>query len=180
VRRPRSGFSLVELLVVIVLLGLMAGVATVSWHARLPRSQLNTSVRVLADRLLTARAEAIMRNQEFRVVYDLDDARYWISSPYSYNGGLAYEEEDRQVLFETRLQDGVQFEAVKLNGVDFTDGLVEVAFDPQGRATDHLVVLQHTVLETFYTVEVLALTGLIRFHYDEYFDREPPDPNDFN
>jgi hypothetical protein len=53
-----------------------------------------------------------------------------------------------------------------------------VRFDPLGAASDHTIVLVQPEYERHYTIEVLALTGLVRFH-DGVFQREPPQEGDF-
>ena len=49
--RARAGFSLIELMGVVVVLGLMAGMVAVSWQSMLPRAQLNQAVRDLSTQL---------------------------------------------------------------------------------------------------------------------------------
>ena len=55
-----------------------------------------------------------------------------------------------------------------------------VSFDPQGSATGHTVkLLQASALTDPVTVEVLPLTGLVRFHYSD-FERPPVSEDDFD
>ena len=58
------------------------------------------------------------------------------------------------------------------------DGQVYVRFGPAGGSNAHLVQLHHAATDTTYTVEVLALTGLIRFHKG-LFEREEGTESDF-
>lgn len=176
--RGRDGFSLVELLVVVVILGLLAGVTTISWRTIVPRTALNTDVRTLASRISTARSDAISRNSEFQIVYDLDRNRYWIRPPYDSEGNYEPLEEERAILFLTTLKPGVVFKELIVDGETYTDGLVKVRFDPLGASNDHLILLHHEPLNRYHTIEVLALTGLMRFH-DGIFERDQPDDGDF-
>ncbi len=179
-RTSRAGFSLVEILAVLVILGLMAGIATVSWQATLPRAQLNTSVRVLSERIHGTRADAIARNLEFRLYYDIEKNRYWVETPYALEGGrLAVGDEEHAIVFETPLEQSIAFHEIVIDGEVYTDGTVYVRFDPLGAASDHRIILYQEMFDRYFTIEVLALTGLVRFH-DDFFEREPPRDGDFD
>lgn len=182
IRRPahaRAGFSLVELLVVVAILGMLAGVATISWRSVLPRTALNTDVRVLASRLSATRSDAISRNAIYQIVYDIDNDRYWVRPPFDAEGHFEPNEEERAQLFMTPLRQGVRLRQVTIDGETYDDGLVKVRFDPLGASNDHTVVLHHEPFDRYHTIEVLALTGLLRFH-DGIVEREAPSDGDFN
>ncbi|MHC4263051.1 MAG: pilus assembly FimT family protein [Planctomycetota bacterium] len=179
----RSGFSIVELLVVVAIIGMVAGVSSVSWRSILPRTALNGDVRTLGARIQSTRSDSISRNQTFELVYDLDNDLYWIRPPYDDEGNLLTErmQEDTERIqqFLTQLSDGVTFAELVLDGERHTEGLWQVTFDALGSSSDHYVVLYHEAYDRYHTVEVLALTGLIRFH-DGIFEREEPNDSDFN
>jgi prepilin-type N-terminal cleavage/methylation domain-containing protein len=177
----RSGFTLIELLGVIIVFGLIATVAMVSWEAVLPRTQLNSAVRQLAGVLQETRSNAIARNAEFEIVYDLVNHRYWVKTPFRPGGGLAAYDEQRVLTHETSLPDTIQFGRVIVDGREFREELIGVRFDALGTASDHVVTLvqNHVEYADTYTIEVMALTGLIRFHEGE-FVRPFPDPSDFD
>ncbi|MFT5286970.1 MAG: prepilin-type N-terminal cleavage/methylation domain-containing protein [Planctomycetota bacterium] len=181
-RAPRTkqvGFSMVELLAVMVVLGLIAGVAAVSWQASIPRAQMNSSVRELSDILHGARADAIARNLEYKIQYDIDNNSYWVETPFSIEGGLAYGDEERAIAFESQLKESVAFNKITVDGEEYFDGIVHVRFDPLGASSDHTVVLHQEIFDRYFTVEVLALTGLVRFH-DDFFEREEASDGDFD
>lgn len=167
-RSHSSGFSLVELLAVITIMGLMAGVVAVSWAASLPRAELNSAVHDIAAAVSGARSDAISRNGQFRIYYDLDANSYRVVSPYRSGGGLAQTEEERLVVKRVRLPEGIELRRVSIDGVHYEDGQVFVTFDPLGSATGHTLHLVQAPAQTPMTIEVLPLTGLVRFHYDEY------------
>lgn len=177
---PRSGFSIVELLVVVLIIGMMAGAVTVTWQTRIPATRLQSAVRELASKLWGTRSDAIARNRTFYVHYQLDEERYWVVSPFRPGGGFAVNEDERMVLevVDLRTKD-VELSHVVVDGVVYDRGEVRVAFEPTGRVSDHLVYLYQPLFERSYTVEVLPLTGLIRFH-DGVFERIPPRDEDFD
>jgi type II secretion system protein H len=160
----RAGFTLVELLGVVIVLGLIATLVTVNWQALLPRQQLNSAVRALAATLQGARSDAIARTLEFRVQYDLDEQRYRVLTPFRLGGGLATVEDERVGLRWTELPDSVRFRSVIIGDEEYTSGIVQISFDPLGSANGHVVVLEQPAFESLYTIEVQALTGLITFH----------------
>jgi hypothetical protein len=94
-------------------------------------------------------------------------------------GGLASHDEERLALSWHTLPDSVQFRSITLNDEIYNTGVVVVRFDPLGAASDHTITLAQVPYENIYTIEVLALTGLIRFH-DGEFAREYPEHGDFN
>lgn len=177
----RAAFTLVELMAVIIVVGLIAGVVAIDFRAIVPRARLNAAVRDIAASISGARSDAISRNAEFRIVYDLDHEAYHISSPFRPGGGLALTEEERTVIGRTVLPDQVHFARIVVDGVEYDEGEVFVRFDALGRASDHTISVAQSglgAIPAIYTIEVLPLTGLVRFHYSEY-RREPVTEDEF-
>jgi Tfp pilus assembly protein FimT len=184
-RSARAAFTLVELMVMVVILGMLATLTTFAWRAVLPSTELNSAVRGLAGTLSEARSDAIARNAEFWIEYYFEETAehprgYRVVTPFRVGGqgGLAVEDEQRLARPWVVLPDSVEFQAITVDGKTFTGGRVTVRFDPLGAASDHTIVLVQPEYENHYTIEVLALTGLVRFH-DGVFQREPPQEGDF-
>lgn len=178
----RAAFTIAELMMVIMIMSLMAYSVGLSFDALVPGERLNASVRALAGVLQGCRSEAISRNAEFLIEYDLDNERYRQISPYRLGGGVMVTEDEefdqRQRSGWMALETGVEFASVTVAGELYTGGTVLVRFDPLGAASDHDIVLTQPQFESSFTIEVLALTGLIRFH-DGVYRRDPPDDGDF-
>lgn len=184
-RRPLSGgeraFTLVELMVVVIILGLIGGIAVTSWASMLPNQQFNSAVRNLSEVLYGTRSDAIARNREFRIQYDLDEDTYRVRTPFKPGGGFATTEEDADHLWshETDLKEnGIDLLQVTVDDQTYTDGKVEVYFLPLGGSAHHVVQLSQPLFEREFTLEVLPLTGEIRMH-DGLFERDPVDEGDF-
>ena len=183
--RLQAGFTLVELMVVIVILGLTISVTSVNYQRVIPRAQLNNSVRTFSNVLQSTRSEAITRNHEYRVIYDLDENRYWVETPFKKGGGLAMaripgedEPEDvseRMLTNVNKLETGVEFSRVIIDEETYEDGQCYVRFDSSGSSSAHTVSLYHASTDRYYTIEVLSLTGLIRFHDGEFLRDELTD-----
>jgi prepilin-type N-terminal cleavage/methylation domain-containing protein len=176
----RSGFTLIELMVVIMVLGLMSGLVAVSWERVLPGQKLSADVRALSSRLHSARSEAIARSAEFQVIYNFEQNAYWVRTPFDNEGRYQPDPELRTRVFYTKLNDGITFQEISIDGETYDASKVEifVRFDPTGAANDHTIVLHQDKPDRVYTIEVLGLTGLIRFH-DGYFEREEPRESEF-
>lgn len=170
--RGRAGFSLIELMAVVIVLGLVIGVVAVDWAALVPRSQLNAAVRELASTIQGARSDAIARNGVFTLVYDLEASRYEVRSPYRPGGGLARTEEERVVVRRGVLPEGVEIARVEVDGRAFLTDFVTVQFDPMGRANGHSVTLVQPRYNQSFAIEIVGLTGLIRFHEGEFLREE--------
>lgn len=193
--RARAGFTIVEIMVVVVILGLLAGLTTMSWHRILPREEFIAEVRALSERIRECRAQAISRNAEYWLYYDLDANTYWISTPYTLGGELAayarsgddktgaaddgLAAEDRARIQERSLGKSIDLVSLTIDSVNHADGKWFVRFTPLGTSSEHWIVLKQEATQSITTIEVQGLTGLISFH-DGVWDREPANDNDFN
>lgn len=181
VNRARRGFTMVELMVVIAIIGVMSGVVTLSWRAILPRESLNAEVRRLSDVIQTARSEAISRSAEYRVVYNLETNTYWLLTPFGEKGEYEPEPEKRRPLLRHTLSPEISFDSITIDGESFGDNEeVFVRFDAVGSSNAHTIVLAQEGKNTLHrTIEVLPLTGLIRFH-EGIYERDPASDSDFD
>ncbi|HEV8111430.1 MAG TPA: prepilin-type N-terminal cleavage/methylation domain-containing protein [Planctomycetota bacterium] len=177
-RRARSGFSMIEILAVLVILGLIAAIVSMNWQALLPRTELHSAVRILASTIQGAHSESIARNAIFKVEYDLDKHRYRVNTPFRLGGGLAANDDERMTQSWIDLPKSVHFSKVQIDGVDYSRGMVFVRFDPLGAASGHIITLEQQPYKNYYTIEVQALTGMIDYH-EGLFERAVPREDDF-
>ena len=167
------------------IVALVVGTVSVSMEAILPGERLNTSIRELAADLQMVRTEAISRSMNYRLIYDLDEDRYRIATPFQVGGGriltVDNPDDDEQRFFTpwSYTKDGVGIDFIIIGGEEYTEGQVFVEFTALGAATDHSVVLTQPAFENAFTIEVLGLTGVIKMH-DGVFIREPVADGDFN
>ncbi len=77
-RSPAAGFTLIELIVVLMLISLIAGIAAVAFTGRLGAGQLDAAARSLAAAMRQARAQAAMQGETQTVLIDVANRTYGI------------------------------------------------------------------------------------------------------
>jgi len=78
IRRREAGFTLLELIVVLFLITLIAGLSAAFLGNALPAGKFNSTVRDIVTTIRHARALAQTRGEEQTVVIDLDSKKYGI------------------------------------------------------------------------------------------------------
>jgi len=76
--RANAGFTLLELLIVLTLVTVLVGIATVFFVNTLPASKLNATARDISSTIRNARILAQTNNERQVITIDLDSKRYGI------------------------------------------------------------------------------------------------------
>jgi len=116
-----AGFSLLELIVVLILLGLASVLVAPSFTGGLSGLQLETSTRDVITLMRHARSEAIAKQHVFRVVVGQDDpfsAKYFFTNDFG------------ETIKERELPKGLQFQVADDMHLPLT-----VSFYPNGRSS---------------------------------------------
>lgn len=166
-RAPHSGFTLLEMMVVLVLIGLAVGWGVIRFQAYLPRARLEGAAREIGGFLTRLRGMAVFSGRSHFLEYDLDGEAFRISRPTT----LAEQDEGAPEYLETEwfeMPSSVTIENVQFSDRDEeTRGAVRVEFTPEGEVVGHLVhLLSNEILgedRSRYTVEVNAITGLVTY-----------------
>ena len=77
----KKGYTLIELMVVIVLLGLMFTIATPRIRDALFRDELKGATRQMVGLITQLRNEAIREHKDYILHFDLESNRFWFDSP---------------------------------------------------------------------------------------------------
>ncbi|MBN2432658.1 MAG: prepilin-type N-terminal cleavage/methylation domain-containing protein [Acidobacteria bacterium] len=139
-RRSRRGFSLLEITLALVLLGIMLAVA-LPLLARYQRyAQLDMTARVLIANIYKARQLAVMQNARYRIYFDVMGHAYHYKVDYNNNRRLEATEQAARFFY---LPLEIRFDCSGVKGppsdprkppsspVTFTHGLMSVG--PEGR-----------------------------------------------
>ena len=92
-RTTKSGFTLIEMMIVIAVFTIMAGIAIPSFMSLLPGMRLNGAARQVMGDLMAARMKAVKLNQRTKVFFD-SSSQYRICDDEDNNGTVASGEGD--------------------------------------------------------------------------------------
>ena len=167
-RMTRSGgFTLIEMMVVIVLIGLAVTFGVIRFQAYLPRARLEGAARQVGGFLTRLRGMAVFAGRTHYLEYDLDGEAFRISRPAT----IAEREDGSEEYVETdwfEMPEGVTLERVQFSRQDEeTRGIASIEFTPEGEVTGHLVqFLSNRILgedRSRFTVELNGVTGLVTY-----------------
>lgn len=175
----RNGFTLIELIVVIVILSLVAALAVTRLDMLVPKYRLRGAVRQTAHALQEARSRAASTGRDVYVRLYLSEGRYELLIPLEKEVQtfvppdtppelIPPKEYEFHSAFGGTLPDGPEFVNVIL-GTDpdqtITSGRAQVRVSPFG-AGDHVIV-NFRLDERKAALRLNGLTGLISFYEEE-------------
>ncbi len=143
-REPAAGFTLLELLVVITIIGLIYALLPVGVFGGREGVELRATARQVAEDLRRARGQAIASNREVAFLLDLEARRFGVPG----GGALA------------ELPDGIEAEVLTASEVQSDAAQARIQFFPDGSSTGGAVTLSGA--GTRYEVSVRWLTGEVR------------------
>ncbi|MEP7086376.1 MAG: prepilin-type N-terminal cleavage/methylation domain-containing protein [Gemmatimonadota bacterium] len=138
----KCGFTLVEMLIVVTMIGIMTGIAL--WRVDIARYQVNGDIQSIGTTLIASQREAIAKQHNVIVVFDTAGNRLRIVWDANNNGAFDDGEHSRMVYLGDRVRFGLGTApamAMGGNSVNFTDtesstGLPAVTFYRNGSASE--------------------------------------------
>ena len=175
--RARSGFTLIELMLVCVIIGIMVGLAATRLDLMVPKYRLRAGARDVAAVLKQGKARAAAQGKDVYFEVDLAQGRYWLLAPFPKpeEPGEQRPVESRPLQYEPvfirQLPDGVHFvDAILGDKEKFTTGRVRVRLSPFG-ASSHVILNLVNAEDVVIAIKMNGFTGMISYH-DEHQDAD--------
>lgn len=83
--QSQKGFSLIELVAVVSIMGIVAGAAIPVYHNMKPQININSAARQVMGDLMWARMQAVSQNNRYKIIF-LNDHQYQILDDDNNNG----------------------------------------------------------------------------------------------
>ncbi|HVR74973.1 MAG TPA: prepilin-type N-terminal cleavage/methylation domain-containing protein [Planctomycetota bacterium] len=169
-RRPDSGFTFFELVVVVAIIGTLFAIGIPSLRGLTPKYRLRTGARELGTTLEQLRLAAMTRGLWMGVRYvitpgarDGSEASHYRAIPPAPEDFPDQPVEDRELLEKHGLPTGVRIAKVILAGNQVIDsGSINVLFSPMGNAGSHVVVFEGSEGRIL-SLKMNCITGAIDF-----------------
>jgi prepilin-type N-terminal cleavage/methylation domain-containing protein len=126
-----NGFTLIEAIAVLVIIGLFLSLVTPFAMSALDRIQGNSSVRKLASMLASARSQAVATKTSLVFQGNLDQNQYWVIDPKT---------EDRSEVME--LDRMIQFREFNDGEELLRSGIFSITFYPLGNTSGGAILLE--------------------------------------
>ena len=152
VSQPAGGFTLIEMMVVLAVLGVLMATLYPSFGPPLARAKMHAASRDIASALRFARGVAIRTGREAVFILDIQHHLYTVPEkpkPFSVDAGITL---------------GLYTSSSEL----FNDSIGRIRFYPDGSSTGGKVTLKQGSFKTF--IEINWLTGEVKSPQDESVD----------
>ena len=120
-----QGYTLIELIVVMVLIGLILGLVGMNFSRALPGTRLKAAVRELSSTLRYAKNKAQIKAEEVTVTIDFSSKNYWITGSKPIH-----------------LPEDIYIMVIDPQGEEHSEGEYKIFFFPGGRSEEHTSELQ--------------------------------------
>ncbi|MBI5360416.1 MAG: prepilin-type N-terminal cleavage/methylation domain-containing protein [Planctomycetes bacterium] len=173
----KKGFTLIEMMFVIMIIGVMMGVAMVKLDGTLPYFRFRATAREIANLIKLAKSTAATQGITIYIQYDISNQKFWLLCPEVPTDKLKedldielMDQKKNVILFASSIPEGIRLQDVITGTKEtFESGIVSMECTPFGTVDQHVVHLMMKEDEDvrYYSVAVSPLTGFIKFS-DKY------------
>jgi len=162
-RRSKDGFTLIELMIVLVIIGITLGYIGPRIFSGLSTSNMDRAVRDITTMIQVGRSSAITQHKTFFIRFDLDNNKMALY-PMPETSGPA-----PQMLKERKMPDGVVLKNIKTPYQPEKDrGEMDLKVTTEGVVEQGVIYLEGALGKT-YTLVVKPFSGTLKF-YDHYVE----------
>lgn len=162
-QQAQAGFTLIEILVTLVIMGLLLALVAPSIDAFVPKARLDSAAKTIAAEVDLARSEARIQSKQYVLEFDLKKARWRRILPAEMQlttdqelWTLEPQTEDWMALPEDVVFSG----AGNANDGIARDGIYRMVFDENGFTGDHVIVLKLETDPTMvWSVQIRGISG---------------------
>ena len=151
IKRTANGFTLLELVLVLLLMGLIAGLTLPFVVSTLDRIKLQSEVRQIASAIQFTRSEAISRKTLFTFNVDINKSQYWLAIP-----------KQKEVTQSKPIDETVQIMDYQRADETLTEGTFMILFYPRGNSSGGTIrfkSIDDKDEENIYAVTIDPITG---------------------
>ena len=151
IKREPNGFTLLEMILVLVMMGLIAGLTLPFVVSTLDRIKLQSEVRQIASAIQFTRSEAISRKTLFTFNVDINKSQYWLAIP-----------KQEEVTQSKPIDETVQIMDYQRADETLTEGIFMILFYPRGNSSGGTIrfkSIDDKDEENIYAVTIDPITG---------------------
>ncbi len=166
-KRITGGFTLIELVVVVAIVGMLLASVAIRFDSLTVSARLRASAREIASTIGLAHSRASSTGRAQTLIFDTDNQQYWIESPTG-------EGEQSQSPRIRGLYRNISFKDIQVGDELYGEqGTLSIEISPLGVTSACMIHLEADGGGEM-TLEVCPLTGSVRF-YEGYREYEPPE-----
>ena len=151
--RARDGFTLIELVVVLILIGISVALVAPKISHSLEHAQFQKDIRSVSSMLTLARSQAIAHKVPYELSIDLDNHKLWVDTIQQQNTKQARHITRLPLSYTDRL-------LVKSHKNEKTSGISTLAFYPNGSSGGGTIQMGQHGQKNAVEIDVNIVTGL--------------------